>query len=276
MEVTVIIDNHSLDKKLNPEMGFCAYIEVSGTKVLFDTGETENLIKNAKKLNVDLFDIDYIVFSHGHHDHTNGLCYLLDLYKRKNISKKDRPKIIAHPDVFLPKYDGDLYIGTKLSKEEIEDNFHVLYSKSPKQITDNLLFLGEIPRMNNFESQTSFCEVLKEGKIEGDFLLDDTAVVYKSKKGLVVIAGCSHSGICNILDYAIKNTGIQKVHAVIGGLHLIDSSEDFIDQTIDHLKTLDIHELSPCHCTGSRAINKIKKSLPLTEDIGCGFQKVYA
>ena len=115
MKLTILVDNNTfIDQYYHGEPAASFFIEIEDKRVLFDTGYTEILISNAKKMGIDLQDITHIVLSHGHDDHTKGLKYLKESMDMKGI------KLIAHPECFLPKYNGDLYIGSPFSEEEIE------------------------------------------------------------------------------------------------------------------------------------------------------------
>lgn len=274
MKIKIVIDNDTLDQNLIPEAGFSAFIVEEDKNILFDTGRKGNVIGNAAHLGIDLTKLDYIVFSHGHHDHTNGLADLKQLYEDKGIDKESRPKVIAHPQAFYPRFDGERYIGTKLNKQEVEESFEVIYSIKPIKITKKLWWLGEIPRRNDFESKKPVGKMHKNGQIDDDYILDDTAMVFQSKSGLVIISGCSHCGIGNILEQAINVTGEEKINIVLGGLHLKHESSEYIQKTIDELKKYNINKLHACHCTGDKAKEMLKDNLP-QENIGCSFEAEY-
>lgn len=275
MKIHIIIDNDTLDENLTPEAGFSAFITEDDKNILFDTGREGNVIGNADKLGIDLTKLNYIILSHGHHDHTNGIESLLRLYTEKCIDKEHRPTIIAHPDSFFPRYNNSKrFIGSKLSKKEINDNFNVIYSTKPKSITNNLIFLGEIPLNNDFECKKPLGKMHKDKSIIDDYIPDDSALAYKSNKGLVIISGCSHRGICNILDYAKNITGEDKIDTVIGGFHLKYETPEFIERTAKELEKYNIKKIHACHCTGKTARNILRNKLP-QQDIGCSFYSSY-
>jgi len=271
MKITILIDNSTLSSDLVSEHGFCAFIEESNKKILFDTGEEGNLIANADKLGIDLTDLDYIVFSHGHYDHTCGLCYLLEMYKERGLEKY--PIIIAHSKAFYSKIRKGENIGSKLSFQEIKNNFEVILTDKPYSITENLLFLGEVPRKNDFEGKYSIGFVNIDGEDKEDFILDDSALVFKGERGLSVASGCSHSGICNILDYAIEICKDNRILNVLGGLHLKNSDEVIINRTIKELIKFNPEKLYACHCTGNLAYELLEENEDIKFiPIGCGFK----
>lgn len=232
MKLTVLSDNES-GPLCAGEHGLSFLIEVD-TTVLLDTGASELFLENAKKLNVDLDTVNDIVLSHGHWDHGNGLKFI------------NNRRLICHPGSFVKRYRkrDRSYIGLDQSFEELQANFEIIRSKNPFPISGQIIFLGEIPRINAFESKRSTF-MLEDGS--DDFVIDDSALAVTSENGLIVISGCAHSGICNTIDYARKITGIDKVYAAIGGFHLqrIDSS---LEKTIRYLKENQVQKVIPCHC----------------------------
>lgn len=240
MRVTVLNEDHA-GKVCGAEHGLSLLIDAD-KKILFDVGPSGIFLKNTQTLGANLDDVDFIVLSHGHHDHGNGL----NLIKNK--------KLVCHPDCFIKKYrkkDGH-YNGLQMTLEEAKKNFELILSKEPYQISENIIFLGEIPRTNDFEAKKT--DFFREGKKE-DFIMDDSALAIKSEKGLVVISGCSHSGICNILEYAKKVSGVENIYAVIGGFHMETAGEVTI-KTIDYFKKERIEKVYPSHCTELPALSK--------------------
>lgn len=259
MKLTILVDNNTfIDQYYHGEPAASFYIETEDKKILFDTGYSDILISNAEKMNIDLKQITHIVLSHGHDDHTKGLKYLKDVIDLTHV------KLIAHPDCFLPKYNGDLYIGSPFSEEEIQKMTEYIPCKSTYRITENLLFLGEIPRTNTFENQNPIGEFEHQGERKEDYLLDDTAMIYRSKEGLFIITGCSHSGICNIIEYAKCICNEKKVYGVLGGFHLFENDEQ-LRKTIAYLEKNNIGQFYPCHCVSLLARAKMMETLPVIE-----------
>ncbi|MDF2523863.1 MAG: fold metallo-hydrolase, partial [Clostridiales bacterium] len=142
--------------------------------------------------------------------------------------------------------------------------------KEPFWLTDKLVFLGEIERVNSFENKEPIGKFLNQGIVEDDFIHDDTALAYKSKDGLVIITGCSHSGICNIIEYAKKVCNESRVVDVIGGLHLLDPDKEQIELTKSYMKQTNLKELHACHCTdlnSKLALSEVAK----IKEVGVGF-----
>ncbi len=268
MKLKVLVDNNTyIDQYYFGEPAVSYYIEDGDTKILFDAGYSDLYIQNAKKLNVSLKEISTIAISHGHNDHTGGLAYLQnsEAFDLSNL------KILAHPDTFSKKVIGDLEIGCPISKEELENFVTLDLVKTPIKISPNLTYLGEIPRVHDFENAGPIgqCQCGCH-PLEDDYLMDDTALVYQTSEGLYVITGCSHSGICNIIEHAKKVCQCDTILGVIGGFHLFDLSSR-LDYTIDYFKKHNIKELYPCHCVSFQVKAAMHQELPIHE-VGVGLE----
>lgn len=227
--------------------GFSVLIEAYGLRILFDTSIKKRVVKTAKKANLNISHLDYIVLSHGHWDHTEGL---------KSLDYAHIKNVLAHPACFEKKwdYEGKYPCGCEVPLETLQQKTNVILSKEPKWLVPGkIVFLGEIPRENNFESQKpeDSTELNEE-----DFVLDDSALVIKNNDEGIVISGCSHSGICNIITYAEKVTGVH-VNTVLGGFHLFD--KDIADKTVEFFTQKKITNIYPAHCINEYAFSGFEK-----------------
>ncbi len=250
MELTVLTENVAGGCFI-AEHGLSYLIECDDNKILFDTGHSDVFLKNAEQLKINLDEIKTLVLSHGHWDHGNGLKYIED----KNL--------ICHPDSFIRRFrKADIsYIGLDLSYEEIKSKFNVIVSKEPYKISENIIFLGEIPRLNSFEAQTT--SFVDENGID-DFVPDDSAIVINSKKGLIIITGCGHAGVCNTIEYAKKITSRNKVYGVIGGFHLKDA-DIVTKKVIEYFKKEKIEKIYPSHCTELPALAEFYNNFKINQ-----------
>lgn len=250
MKIAVLNDNRFNGKCLC-EHGLSLFIETDeGLKILFDTGPSDLFLKNAEFLGIDLNGVNCVVLSHGHWDHGNGLGYI------------NGKELICHPSCFLKRFrkKDKSYIGLKLSEQEIEKEFQLVRSETPYRISENIFFLGAIPRKNAFESiETPFC--LEDGA--DDFVPDDSALAITSDLGLIVISGCAHSGICNTVEYAKKVAEENKIYAVVGGFHL-KTIDDTTLKTIEYFKMNDVKKVFPCHCVENEVIDYFAKEFGLS------------
>jgi 7,8-dihydropterin-6-yl-methyl-4-(beta-D-ribofuranosyl)aminobenzene 5'-phosphate synthase len=244
LKITVLNDNIA-GRWCRAEHGLSFLIEADQT-VLFDTSSSDLISYNAEILNIDLHKIDTVVLSHGHDDHTGGLMLFSGC------------KLICHPDTFLKRYrkSGQTELGIKWTEREIGSKFNLQTSRDPVRISDQIYFLGEIPRITDFESQKTAFQ--KEDGSD-DFVLDDSGLAIVTEKGLVIISGCAHSGICNMTAHAINVTGINKVHMVMGGFHLQNDKKN-TRLTIDWLKAMNVEQVVPSHCTDFSAQTAIYQS----------------
>ncbi len=259
MKLTILVDNNTyIDKYYYGEPAVSYYIETEDKRVLFDTGYSDIVLRNAEKMGIHLKHLTHVVLSHGHNDHSNGLRFLLEEMGIADV------KLIAHPDCFLPKYDEDESIGAPYSSDEIQHRIKYCPSKTIYNITENLLFLGEIPRITDFENQKPIGKVLVNGEWVDDYVKDDTALVYKSDKGIFIITGCSHSGICNIVEYAKIVCEENRVLGILGGFHLFENDEQ-LEKTIEYLCSCDVKHVYPCHCVSLLARAKLMQQLSVVE-----------
>ncbi|MFX0198220.1 MAG: MBL fold metallo-hydrolase [Candidatus Hodarchaeota archaeon] len=266
LKATILAEN-TAGFDLLAEWGLATYIQTkfeNGRKltILLDAGLTGDvLLHNAKKLNINLSKIDALVISHGHLDHTGGLMKTLD-----GIGK--RLPVILHPDAMQPKFRMKEYqpfeIGLPFTISKLHEKTVVVPVNSPFWFHSNILTTGEVTRETSFEQIKGFSTV-KEARWEEDIIQDDMALIFNlGEKGLVVFTGCAHSGICNTIRTAKKVAANEKIHAIIGGFHLVGASEERIDLTIRELESINAELLAPCHCTGFQARMQIAYTFPET------------
>ncbi|MCD4819165.1 MAG: MBL fold metallo-hydrolase [Candidatus Cloacimonetes bacterium] len=278
MKLTILVDNNTLiDRYFFGEPGVSYFIEDENKRILFDVGYSDLFIKNAQKLKINLLNLDFLVISHGHTDHTGGLESLIKLHTEAISEKLDikKPTVIAHPEAFLTKTVYGLpEVGSLISGEKLSRHYQMKLNKKPIWITDKIVFLGEIERKNDFEAKFPIGKIIKSNSIEDDFLWDDSALVYKSENGLVIITGCSHSGICNIIEYAMKVCNDDRIIDVIGGFHLLNPSQKKMQGTLDYLKKQNLKKMHACHCTDLESKIALSKIVRIKE-VGVGLKLNY-
>jgi len=258
-------------------ISFLVEVKINDIKrrILFDTGSyAEPILFNMKLLNIDPKTIDMIILSHSHFDHTGGL---LGIMKRIN---KEIP-IFAHPNIFKVSFAIEpefMYAGIPPlrggSKEEIERLGGVwILSKDPIHLMPGVFTLGEITKEEKAEFEkkvTIGLYRLEKGRVIPDSVEDEIGLAVNTRKGLVIIVGCSHPGIVSMIQKAIKISGINKVYAVIGGFHLIDAEDKRIQRTVSAFKEIGVKKVYTGHCTGLRA-EKV-----FADEFGKDFEKLHS
>lgn len=245
MIISILTDNNP-GRNTTAEHGLSYLVEHNGKRFLFDTGQSNLFLTNARAMDIEMLNIHTIVLSHGHFDHGNGLRYLTG------------GDLICHPGCFVKRYrKADYsYIGLKNSKEELSEKFNLVKSSEPYHINDKIVFLGEIPRIIDFESKhTTF---ILDGGIP-DFVMDDSAIALLSDKGLFVITGCGHAGLINTLEHAKKVTGENTIYGVMGGFHL-KKADLQTKETIRYLQKNRVKHVYPSHCTEHPALELFYKN----------------
>jgi len=277
MRLTVLVDNNTLiDRYLLGEPGLSLFLETGGQRLLFDCGYSDVLRTNARRLGIDLGALDAVILSHGHLDHTWGLASLLSLYAERAAEgcPTPRPMLLAHPDALAPKRLDGAPIGPLVAEAALADCFTTILTREPTSITDRLLFLGGIPRRLPFEAAVPIGERQTENGPVPDDIPDDTALAYCGRRGLVIVTGCSHAGICNIIAHAREITGERRIAAVIGGLHLLDPAPGRLDATVGWLRESGVAALPPCHCTSLAARMALAAAAPVHE-VGVGLRLAF-
>lgn len=235
MKLVVLNDDRCDNKDLLSEHGLSFLIEQDSLKLLFDVGQSDVYLKNAEKLNINLNNVDYIVLSHGDYDHGEGLKYF-----------NGKTKLVCHPHCFLERKSirTGTSAGLNQTKQEVESKFIVIESEEALKITDSIFYLGQIDRSEKIDSP-HLSVINFDGSINEQF--DDSGLAIKTDKGLIVISGCAHSGICNIIQHAKNVTNENKVYAVIGGFHLkkVDGESE---KVFEYFKNNNIELIMPCHC----------------------------
>jgi len=243
------------------------------TRILFDTGTYhEPVMFNARLLAVKPEEADIIVLSHAHYDHTGGLAGILKARGGREIP------IIAHPAIFRqcfitkPRFRLIGLIGenTRGNVEKLGGRWTL--SKEPVQLAPGVTTTGEVERVTEFEREVTLESyyVDEKGVIVRDQIVDDLSLALNVGGQLVVVTGCSHAGIINILKKAVEVSGCGEIEAVVGGLHLMEASRERIKKTIDDLKRMGVKKVYAGHCTGFEAERL------LTEDFRENFVRLHA
>ncbi|HYG36363.1 MAG TPA: MBL fold metallo-hydrolase [Clostridia bacterium] len=267
--ITTLVENTVNIGGLRGEHGLAFLIRCRGQKLLFDTGQSDLLLYNAERMGLALGDVQGVVLSHGHYDHTGGLDAVCKV--------APRAQIFLHPTAIEPKFtknaDGtSRAIGMKADSAAVirqaehpgypSPSAHaVVWTENPQEVMDGIWVTGEIPRRTCFEDtgghfyQDAECT-------RPDPLLDDQAVFFETPQGVVVVLGCGHAGVVNTLEYVTELTKGKPIRAVLGGMHLLAAGADRMDRTLEAFRRWDIKKLSPAHCTGISAVARLWAAFP--------------
>jgi len=244
------------------EHGWSVYIESDQGNFLFDTGQGKGIINNARHFKKDLSTIQGIIISHHHYDHTGGLLDVLEQTGKVNV--------YSHPELFKNSYVVDegkeKNIGIPFRREILESRgAQFKFNTGFCEIIPNLMLSGEILRLTEFEkSSKRFLLKTGEGYTQ-DLIFDDQTLIVNTEEGLIIILGCSHSGMINIINHIIDKTGKNHIRTIIGGTHLGPASEETKEKTIQALKKFDIEKIGVSHCTG------LETSMRLFQEFGNRF-----
>jgi 7,8-dihydropterin-6-yl-methyl-4-(beta-D-ribofuranosyl)aminobenzene 5'-phosphate synthase len=250
--------------------GFSAVVEIrKGDRthqLLFDTGITpDGCADNLRRLGRDLAEIEAIVCSHGHFDHTTGLSGLIGRLGRANMPVLIHPEFWTRRRLAIP--GAEPFELPTTSRNALEGaGFDIIEQAQPSFLLDrSVLITGEVDRTTGFEQGFAVHQAWRGGNWQPDpLILDDQAlIVHVAGRGLVVLTGCGHAGVINICRYAQRLTGVAKLYAVIGGFHLSGLLfEPIIADTVSALEQLAPEVIVPAHCTGWKATHAIARRLP--------------
>jgi 7,8-dihydropterin-6-yl-methyl-4-(beta-D-ribofuranosyl)aminobenzene 5'-phosphate synthase len=242
------------------EWGFAALVEVDGYRLLFDTGaRRETVLHSAEELKVDLADVTDVVLSHHHADHTGGLLALRQALSTRNPAALSRAHVA--PGIFEPrrsKSDDDANPMPALRVAYEATGAKVIEHARPGTLAPAVWLTGPVARRFPEQNWSKGMSIVTGGKVVEDTLPEDMSLVVHTEDGLVVVTGCGHAGIGNILAQAREMVPGVPVRAVIGGLHLFDADEKSLAWTAKQMRKAGVEYLLGAHCTGLEAVYRLR------------------
>ncbi|MEH1740656.1 MAG: MBL fold metallo-hydrolase [Fusobacterium varium] len=259
MKITTLIENEAgHNKELKNEFGLSLFIEDEDISLIFDTGKSGDFIFNAQKLQIPLNNIKHVVLSHSHFDHTGGIRKLVDTFNNKftlHISKtffEEKHRITGVIHEFLGNNFNEKYI--------LDKGININYIDTDEfKLSKNITLFTNFKSLNNFETPTRYYF----RKIYDDYILDsmedELVLGIDTSKGLLIVCGCSHIGIANIVEN-IKCRTQKKIYGIIGGLHLSKASDERIEKVLKYFDECNIEFFGVSHCTGEKVTKILRES----------------
>jgi len=257
LRITTLVENSQGEHLgLVHEHGLCFHIENGEDRLLFDTGQSDALVRNAARLRIDLGDVRHVVLSHGHYDHSGGLRPLV-------ASGVSEFTVVTGQGFFSEKYGergaAHEYLGNDFDAGWLAGSGirHVTLDEPLRELVPGVYALTDFPRIHPDETVNPRFKLRVDGGFVPDTFADEVMLVVDTPKGLVAVLGCSHPGMKNMLDAAVERLG-KSVHAVIGGTHLVEASPESLDLTVEYLRRKAIPVIGVSHCTGAAAMDRLK------------------
>ncbi|WP_196137898.1 MBL fold metallo-hydrolase [Aliikangiella sp. G2MR2-5] len=241
------------------EWGYSALIEVDGRKILFDTGyRPQTVLQNAKELGVDLSEVEDVILSHNHGDHTGGLETLRQHYSEKNNNALSR--VHVGKGIFAQRAGREnrmLAMKKKLEKEDVVFSEYM----DVKEIYPGVWLTGSVPRVHPERNWSGNGRIVTaDGEIE-DNIPEDLSLVVNTAQGFILISGCGHAGIINTMEHIVNKIHPGKISTAIGGFHLVSADDRHLKWTAEKLKLFGLKNMMGAHCTGVNSLYTLRRLL---------------
>ena len=258
------------------EWGYSALVETNNGTFLFDTGERPGtVLQNARELGIDLSGVETVALTHHHFDHTGGLVALREHFKVANPNALARTHV--GEGMFLPRHLDEEAMAKLPSRPPAELLVSALHVKleyeqsggqfvvhdAPHELAPGVWLTGPIPRIHPEKNWTPFESIESDGQFVEDTIPEDQALVLDTSKGLVIVVGCGHAGIVNTMEAARTILPDRPIHAVIGGFHLLNQSDEGVAWSGEKMREFGVENLIGAHCTGINAVDGLRAAAHL-------------
>ncbi|PZX20015.1 7,8-dihydropterin-6-yl-methyl-4-(beta-D-ribofuranosyl)aminobenzene 5'-phosphate synthase [Breznakibacter xylanolyticus] len=251
MRIVTLIENLVYKQGLGAEHGLSFYMETHGRKILFDTGQTGQFMKNAQTLGIDITDIDTVIISHGHYDHTGGLYPFL--------LANSRAKVYIKEEAFLRKYNGPKrFIGVPFDQAMLEHRIE--YVKEITQVAPQLFIMPGIAIRHPQDTNFGNFKISYPGGFANDEFDDELYLCHTDGQAMSIITSCSHRGISNIIDGAVAHFKLP-VDLILGGFHIKECGPEQFEVIMTCLERHHPRRIGACHCTGVEKFADMKQRL---------------
>ncbi|ACA85667.1 MBL fold metallo-hydrolase [Shewanella woodyi] len=241
------------------EWGYSALIEVDGKKILFDTGNRpETVLQNAQTLGIDLSDVEDVILSHNHGDHTGGLLTLRKTLRVQN--PKALSRIHVGKGIFAERANSRNSILTMRDQLIKLGSEFIVYEK-PTEIFPGVWLTGQVPRVHPEKNWSGKGQIVTQAGLVEDNIPEDLSLVIDTNQGFVLISGCGHAGIINTMEHITANIHPSKIAAAIGGFHLVSATDEHLAWTAKKLQDFGVDQMIGAHCTGIDALYTLRGHL---------------
>ncbi|HBH29297.1 MAG: MBL fold metallo-hydrolase [Desulfofustis sp. PB-SRB1] len=253
--ITTLVENRTGEHKaLKAEHGLSFFIQHNGMYLIFDTGQSDAFADNARLLNLDLTKVDTVILSHGHYDHGGGLRYLTDLTTSFTLH--------TGTGFFRQKYavsgQAAAYLGVNFKTDFLRSHAipHEELRAPHREIAPGVHLFSQFPRVHEDETINPRFMIFEDGDFKPDPFADEICLALDSSNGLIVLLGCAHPGMKNMLDH-IRHTMKQHIYAILGGTHLVEAADNGMESSFAYLRNNTIEVIAVSHCTGESALNRL-------------------
>lgn len=264
LKITIIDTNLSGEPgRGDGEWGFAALVEADGRRFLYDTGGSPSMaLNNARALGIELADIENVILSHNHQDHTSGLITLRETLAQTNPRALSRCHVGA--GMFAPRFgeDGrDHNFALSVRERYLASGGGFIIHDGPSELAPGIWMIAPVPRPNPERNWSGHFEIDTPAGRAEDIIAEDASLVIPTADGLVLLTGCGHAGIVNISEEARRISDDARIDTIVGGIHLMSATDEQLAWTGRMLRRYGVRRILAAHCTGMEATYRLRRDL---------------